>query len=35
SEEGQEGQELPEEEIIRVVEEAHKTLKEKKADVPE
>lgn len=27
--EGQEGQELPEEEIIRVVEEAHKTLKEK------
>lgn len=33
--EGQEGQELPEEEIMRVVEEAHKTLKEKKADVPE
>lgn len=28
--EGQEGQELPEEEIMRVVEEAHKTLKEKK-----
>ena len=33
--EGQDGQELPEEEIMRVVEEAHKTLKEKKADVPE
>ncbi|MEC5249379.1 TlyA family rRNA (cytidine-2'-O)-methyltransferase, partial [Bacillus mojavensis] len=33
--EGQEGAGLPEEEISRIVEEAHRTLKEKKADVPE
>ncbi|KXZ23025.1 RNA methyltransferase [Bacillus nakamurai] len=33
--EGQNGAELPEEDILRTVEEAHQTLKAKKADVPE